>query len=121
DGADIRQGGIMKDPGWPSLKLLVAAGIAAALTASAAHAQEFRGTVLGRITDPQGAPVPGVHVSVVNEKTKVAQPTVTETDGAYQVPFLIPGTYRIEAMLPQFNKFVRSGVTVAIGQKVTVN
>jgi hypothetical protein len=37
------------------------------LSGGLAVAQEFRGTILGRITDPSGAAVPGVQITVTNE------------------------------------------------------
>ena len=109
------------EPRRTSLSVLLLAATAIVAAAPGLHAQEFRGTVLGRISDPQGAAVPGVTVVVTNEKTSVGQATLTESDGAYAVPFLIPGVYRVEAEMPGFQKVARSGITVAIGQKVAVN
>ncbi|MBI4478024.1 MAG: carboxypeptidase regulatory-like domain-containing protein [Acidobacteria bacterium] len=91
------------------------------LAAIAAAAQEYRGTILGRVLDQQDAVVPGATLVITNEKTNVSAEAVTEADGAYTVPFLIPGTYRIEVELPGFKKFARTGVTVAIGQRVAVD
>jgi hypothetical protein len=84
-------------------------------------AQEFRGTILGRITDPSGAAIPGATVTVTNEKTNVSASTVSGADGAYNVPFLIPGPYRVEVEVPGFRKFIQSGITVAINQRAAVN
>ncbi|HLQ45540.1 MAG TPA: carboxypeptidase-like regulatory domain-containing protein, partial [Planctomycetaceae bacterium] len=89
--------------------------------ASVANAQEFRGTILGRVTDPQGAAIPHVTVVVTNEATNVASESLSENDGAYAVPFLIPGKYKIETTLAGFKSFVRSGVTVGINQHATVD
>src|SRR5262245_5107805 len=95
--------------------------VAVVLLDSAARAQEFRGTILGRVTDPQGAAIPHVTVVVTNEATNVASESLSETDGAYAVPFLIPGKYRIETTLSGFKTFVRSGVTVGVNQRATVD
>ncbi|PYQ22519.1 MAG: hypothetical protein DMF79_05800, partial [Acidobacteria bacterium] len=94
---------------------------ALATVALPAAAQEFRGAILGRVTDPQGAALPGAAVTVTNEKTGVSSGTATQADGAYAVPFLIPGVYRAEVELSGFSKFARSGVTLAIGQQATVD
>src|SRR5688572_27324499 len=53
-------------------------------------AQEYRGTILGRVFDPQSGVLPGATVVVTNENTNVSDQTVTEADGAYIVPLLIP-------------------------------
>lgn len=61
--------------------------------AAAAAAQEYRATVTGRVTDEQGAVVPGVAVTVANVETNVAVETATNETGSYTVPQLQPGTY----------------------------
>ena len=61
------------------------------------------------MTDPQGAAIPRVTVLVSNEATAVAAEALTESDGAYAAPFLLPGRYRVEVALPGFKKFVAVG------------
>jgi hypothetical protein len=60
-----------------------------------ALAQEFRGRISGTITDPNDAVVAAARVRVVNVETKVAQQTVSNETGSYQVPFLLPGLYLV--------------------------
>ncbi|PYQ47872.1 MAG: hypothetical protein DMF78_22630 [Acidobacteria bacterium] len=100
------------------LPAIVLAFLAAA---SLASAQEFRGTILGRVTDPDGAPVPGATVTVINEGTGVGWQAVTESDGVYAARFLVPGQYRVQVEMPGFSRYVQSGITLAIGQNATVN
>jgi hypothetical protein len=106
---------------WRSLRLETVLVVILLAAASAATAQEFRGTIIGRVTDPDGAPVPGASVTVINEATSVGWQTVTESDGVYAARFLVPGTYRIQLEMPGFAKYVQSGITLAIGQNATVN
>ena len=73
------------------LETLACGVVVAVLSAGGAGAQEFRGTILGRVTDPVGAAVPGVTVVVTNQETNVSAETVTQSDGAYAAPYLIPG------------------------------
>src|SRR5262245_54092051 len=61
------------------------------LASAWAAAQEFRGAVLGRITDTTGAVIVGADIRVVNTETNVAASTRSNQDGNYQVPFLNPG------------------------------
>jgi len=58
-------------------------------------AQEYRGTILGRITDPSGAAIAGASVTVQNVETKVAERASSNETGNYQVPFLVPGNYTV--------------------------
>src|SRR5689334_18732290 len=52
-------------------------------------------TVQGRITDQTGAVVPQARVTATNVSSGVNVSTVTNEQGAYNVPFLQPGTYTI--------------------------
>src|SRR5439155_17060668 len=51
----------------------------------------------------------------------VAAEGLTESDGAYAAPFLLPGRYRVEVALPGFKKFVQSGIAVGVAQRATVD
>ena len=64
--------------------------------AGVAAAQETTGTLIGRLTDPQGLALPGVTVTITGPQG--ARSVVTETDGTYRVPFLTPGTYDVRAV-----------------------
>jgi hypothetical protein len=100
---------------------VLACVLALLAAASLANGQEFRGTILGRVTDPDGAALPGATVTVTNEGTGVGWQSVTESDGVYAARFLVPGTYRVQAEMQGFSKFVQSGIRLAIGQNATVN
>ncbi len=56
-----------------------------------ARGQEFRGSILGTVTDSTGGVLPGVSVSVANTETGVKQTVVTDGGGAYRVLYLNPG------------------------------
>src|SRR2546425_1613895 len=105
----------------PRALTAVLVSVIVSAAARVADAQDFRGTILGRVTDPQGAAIPHVSVLVINEETAVGAEALTETDGAYAARFLLPGRYRVEVALPGFKKFVQSGVTVGVSQHATVD
>src|SRR5437867_3568172 len=91
------------------------------LTAGAASAQEFRATVTGRVTDPDGLAMPGVTVSVINPRTNEVATAVTSTEGVYSLPFLRPGLYTVTAELQGFRKYSQDGVQLEVGQTVALN
>ncbi|MEK7405594.1 MAG: TonB-dependent receptor [Acidobacteriota bacterium] len=95
--------------------------LAALLLCCAAWAQEFRGTILGRVTDPSGAVVPGVAVSAVNEDTNASVSTKTNQEGNYRIPFLLPGNYRLLIEQAGFKKIERRGIRVSVGSDVTLD
>ncbi|HEV8133011.1 MAG TPA: carboxypeptidase-like regulatory domain-containing protein [Acidobacteriota bacterium] len=85
------------------------------------RAQEFRGSILGRVTDPSGAVVPGASVTAVNEATNAKVEAVSNDEGNYAIPFLLPGRYTVTAELPGFKKSVRSGIILQVQDKITVD
>src|SRR5262245_52068362 len=68
------------------------------------------GTILGVVNDEIGAVVPKVTVTATNEKTGVARSGVTNSEGSYQIPALLPGTYRVDAETSGFKKYQQAGV-----------
>jgi hypothetical protein len=98
-------------------------GIALPLAAAAASlfAQEFRGTILGRITDPSAAPVLGASIEVFNVDTGVAFRSSSNEQGNYQIPFLVPGNYAVRVEHAGFKRVERDGVRVATNTQVTLD
>jgi hypothetical protein len=84
-------------------------------------AQEFRGTITGTVTDPNGAAVPGATVIVKNTETNVANTVTTNDDGAYTVPFLLPGTYDVTASGSGFKTASREKVSVKVDDRLTLD
>src|SRR5688572_15964671 len=84
-------------------------------------AQDFRGSILGIVTDESVAVLPGVTVTITNVETNLAQPVVTDARGAYQVRYLNSGTYSVEAQLDGFKTVVRKGIAVRVGDALTLD
>lgn len=87
--------------------------------AAAVYGQDYRGSILGRVTDATGAVIPQAAVAAVSEATNVPTATETNGDGNYLIPLLEPGTYRISVEAPGFRKAVRAGIVVRTGDKLT--
>ena len=67
------------------------------LTADQLAAQETisYGTISGRVTDPQGAVVPGANVSARQIETNLTREAVTDEEGRFRFPYLRVGRYEI--------------------------
>jgi hypothetical protein len=89
--------------------------------AGVAMAQESRGTISGRISDPTGAVVPGTSLQVINVETNVVLQTTSNESGNYQIPFVVPGDYKIIAEHAGFKRLQRDGVRVSTATEVTVD
>jgi len=86
----------------------------------ALQAQETRGTILGRVTDASGSVIPGVTIRATNIATNVSVTTQSNAEGTYELPFLIPGTYRLTAEQTGFKTFDRDGIQVRIADRLTI-
>ncbi|MGH9163110.1 MAG: carboxypeptidase-like regulatory domain-containing protein, partial [Vicinamibacteraceae bacterium] len=62
-----------------------------------AFAQDPRGSIRGRVTDPSGAFLPGATVFVVNVTTGIRVAAQANQEGMYSIPFLPPGSYNVHA------------------------
>ena len=84
------------------------------LAAVSLSAQTFRGTILGTVTDPTGAVLPGAKVTVKNTGTGLERSTETSADGSYSLPELPIGSYNVTVTQSGFQTFVATGVTVDV-------
>jgi hypothetical protein len=94
-------------------RLLLAAALLCAFTGSA-HAQSM-GSIFGKVTDPSGAPVPGVTVTVAGTGLQLPRTAVTAESGAYQFPNLPIGTYSVTFELQGFKKVTRPDILIVAG------
>ncbi len=91
------------------------------LSSVGSRAQEFRGTILGQITDPSGAPVAGAAVEVQNVDTNALSRAASNEVGNYQAPYLLPGNYTVRVEHPGFKRIERQGIRVSTNTQVTLN
>jgi len=73
-------------------------------------AQITNASVSGFVQDPSGAYIPGVSVTATNTQTGVVSSAVTNESGAYNIPSLLPGVYKLTAELPGFKTRVVNDV-----------
>jgi hypothetical protein len=79
------------------------------------------GALTGAITDPNGAVVPNVKVTITNEITGATLTVTSQSDGVYRAPLLLPGKYRVEAAGGGFKTATVSGVTIVVTETATLN
>jgi Carboxypeptidase regulatory-like domain len=85
---------------------------------SAALAQETRGTIFGTVKDPSGGVLAGMSVIATNEETNVSNETVTNDRGGFEIPYLLPGTYRVVVQAAGFKKFTSTGLQLTVNNRV---
>jgi hypothetical protein len=84
------------------------------------RAQVPTGTVVGTVTDPQGAVVAKAKVTITNKDTGAARVLETGAEGTYSAASLPPGTYEIRAEAPGFAAIDRTA-EVLTGATISVN
>jgi hypothetical protein len=103
--------------------LVIAAAMA---TTAPAYAQgggaSTTGTIQGRVTDAQGAILPGVTVTITSPALiGGAQSQTTNDQGNYRFPAVAPGVYAVEFELTGFNKLRREDIQISLGFTANVN
>jgi len=84
-------------------------------------AQGTRGVIVGRVTDPSAAVVPGAKVTLLNENTGISADTSASPQGEYTFTNVEPGTYRVSVAAQGFKTGVVRNVTVFVDQTVRVD
>ena len=78
------------------------------------RAQTTTGSILGDITDPSGAVLPGATVRVTSSTTGATRETVTNSIGAYRFAGLLPAEYAVTVVLDGFRSATRFGVVLPV-------
>jgi hypothetical protein len=78
-------------------------------------------TIVGSVTDPQGAVVPGAKVTLTNVDTGVRWNATSNANGDYQFPNLIAGHYKVEVVKEGFAHAVSTAVPIENGTTQRVN
>src|SRR4051794_436901 len=81
-------------------------------------AQSATGAIQGRVTDLSGGAVPEATVKIENQKTGVRSSTVTNGQGAFLSPYLIPGEYKLTVEKPGVDKNVTSDIRLSVQQTI---
>jgi hypothetical protein len=98
------------------------AALACAILASAttSWAQETRSAIFGTARDTSGGVLPGMTVVVTNEETNVSNEAATNERGYFELPYLLPGTYRIAVQAQGFKGFIRTGLELSVDTRAEV-
>lgn len=87
---------------------------------SSLFAQEVTGSIVGRVLDAAGAPVPSATVRVRStERGAVVRTLSSDTDGAFVATLLPIGFYAIEVEASGFKRLTQSGIELHVGEKLT--
>ena len=83
-------------------------------------AQRLDGTLRVLVSDTTGAAVVDAKVTVTNEGTNVSQSTSSSSEGTYEFPNLLTGSYTVTVEKDGFKKYIGKRVSVAASQVADV-
>src|SRR5215475_13033440 len=104
-----------------SSKRLVIGAVILYLFASYAAAQEFRGSISGRVTEASGGVVAGAQITITNTATNTTTSTTANESGDFSVLYLNPGRYTITVESKGFKKLIRQNIEVQVGDKLNLD
>src|SRR5207248_11781296 len=64
--------------------------------------------------------IPGAAVQITSTDTGATQQLVTNSSGYFEAPLMQPGNYSISVEITGFKKLTRSGLVLAVGQRLEV-
>jgi hypothetical protein len=79
------------------------------------------GTVVGTVSDPSGAVVPGARVTVRNQETNATREALTNGDGDFSVPLLPPAVYQVAVEKEGFRRSLYSDLKLDVDQTARVD
>ena len=100
---------------------LVLVVLASVLRPVEINAQVTTGSIVGTVTDPAGQPIPGAQVSIEDLDKGTSVSVVSDANGSFAAPFLIPGTYTVSVELQGFRKWVHSGIILQVNDRLRVD
>jgi len=91
------------------------------MSAASMRAQTPMATISGIVKDTQGAAIQGAKVTVTNAAQGSLRETLTNSDGAYSIPNLLPGEYHAEMKSNGFALVQYGTVNLEAGRTVTLD
>ena len=91
------------------------------LSSPAVKGQAIYGSIVGTVTDTQGAGVAGAKVTITSTTKNTAQETTTNESGFYTVSHLIPDTYSVKVEATGFKTYDVASVQVSADEAPKVD
>jgi hypothetical protein len=90
------------------------------VVSSVAVAQQ-RGSITGKVFDPEGLALPGATVTVTEQRLGFTRTVVTAENGAYSVPNLEPGVYTVVIEMQGFAATKQADINLTAGTNMNLD
>ena len=84
------------------------------------RAQTTAGSISGSIVDPSKGGIPHAAVTIKNTATNATYQTVSDSQGGFVFPVVLPGTYTLDVQSPGFKKFEQSSIVLNANSALNV-
>jgi len=105
----------------PRAAIVISVILFCAICSHEVVAQTTSGTIFGIVTDPSGAVVPGVTITIKNLDTGTTRTIVTDNEGRYRVSALPVGSYEVKAERQGFGEVLHTGIELTVGREASVD
>ncbi len=99
----------------------VAVLVLMALSSGAPAWAQATAQLSGSVRDSSGAVLPGVTVTATQTDTGFTRTVVTDDSGAYVMPNLPTGPYKLDVSLQGFKSYLQTGIVLQVGETPTIN
>src|SRR5579859_387834 len=86
-----------------------------------AYGQSITGTLVGTVTDQQGAVVPSAAIKATNIDTGIVHAATSNAQGEYRIEYLAVGNYTVEVQATGFKTFLQKNVALVVDQTQRVD
>ena len=93
----------------------------APLAAEYAYPQSADTAILGTVTESSGAVIPGAKITIQQPATGFVRSVVTGNEGLYELRYLRPGQYTVEASHTGFKTERRTGIVIEVNQQARLD
>ena len=90
------------------------------ISSTESRAQSYQGGLRGAVRDAGGI-VPGAEVTLVNEATNAKRTTISNAEGEYAFPNVLPGTYTVTASISGYKKIESRGLVIGTQTFITLD
>src|SRR5581483_1979231 len=113
----------MKKMSKLGIQILLAVCLALSLSAvTQTFGQNVTGTIVGTVTDSNGAAVAGANVTIRDtDKNIVVRTVTTNSNGEYTATLLPVSHYSVTVEAANFKKFVKTGIELNVNDHLTID
>lgn len=91
------------------------------LMAVSVSAQSFKATIVGKVSDANGAVIPGATITVSEKGTGRSYDTKSNGEGSFTIAQLPPGEYEVKVEAPNFKRSVQADLVLETDQTQLLN